>query len=201
MVGFRKPVDIDVHIIDKPGNDPPFDFYMTSEDKEVGANPERSLMFANGGRWDGFLLRFQLHDETSPKQDFRFMDAGKLSNGHPNPDLTPMWVKTVDSFDEPCPDREFWPTFATFAVQGNNRRLVVINKNPEGSTQKFKFAFLFSRQPSVAGHQLMYDPNGTNTNGPKPLVSRSSSSTAAIAIAGVAVGIALTLLVQAILAG
>lgn len=199
MVGFRKPVDIDVHIIDKPGNNPPFDFVMETDDEEVGANPQRSLIFANGGRWDGFLLRFHLHDDTRPNQGFRFMDAGELGDGEPDPDLTPMWVKTVNDFDEPCPHRQFWPAFATFAVKGDNRRLIVINKNPTGNTQKFKFAFLFSRQPSVPGHQLMYDPNGTNTNGPKPFLSKSSSSGAAIAVAGVAAGVVLTLLVQSIL--
>lgn len=200
MGGSPKTVDIDVHIIDDSSKSPPFNFWMDPHDSKVGKSKGENLRFENEGKYDGFDLRFKVVDDTKAKEDFRFMDVGTLANGDPDPDLAPMWVRMADSLGptEPCPDHEFWDQFETTSVSQNNKMLHVHNKNDD--VQKFKFALLFSKNPSQSPCEIMYDPGGDNMDGTKPLFGSVGTITAA-AIGGAIVGSLLTLGVQAAIAG
>lgn len=190
-----KKCDVKVHIKDDPTKyppEPPYEFWLDTDDSRVGKKKCNELKFDNAGKYDGFDLTFEIVDHTG--EGFKFMDAGKLGNGAPDPDLAPMWVKKVNDFGESCPDREFWEQFETVKVFGGNTKLHVHNKNDV--EQKFKFALMFSRTPQQSPYQIMYDPDGTNQNGGKPLISDRSLAIAAIG--GAIVGALVTLGVQAL---
>lgn len=199
MAGAKK-CDVTVHIKDdatKYPPEPPYEFWLETDDSEVGKKKCNELKFDNGGKYDGFDLTFKIHDHTG--KGFKFMDAGKLDSGEADPDLAPMWVKKVDDFGESCPNREFWEQFETHEVLDNNTKLAVHNKNDR--RQKFKFALMFSRTPDKSPCEIMYDPDGSNQNGGKPPVAAqsvfSAQSLAIAAIGGAIVGAVVTLGIQA----
>jgi hypothetical protein len=112
----------------------------------------------------------------------------------PPRDKDPMWVKRIQNRGESCPDKnDHWPIFSTTAVQDNNTVLVVHNKN--NTKQLFKFALMFSRTPHQAPYEIMYDPIGSNQNGPEmigPEGGAGWATYAAIALVGIAaIGFAL----------
>jgi hypothetical protein len=184
-MGNAKKVDVEVHIIrdsTKPPSEPPYDFWLSTKDSKVGKGKGNDLTFNNENKYDGFEIRFQLVDETG--EDFLFMDDARDAHGNPDPDLAPMWVKTVSDFKESCPDHEFWGEFETTKVTGNNTVLEVRNWNKH--EQKFKFALMFSRTPHQAPYEIMYDPDGTNQNGAHPFLTKSLLLVSAIG--GAAVG-------------
>jgi hypothetical protein len=196
-MGKPKAVDIWVHIENDLTQYPPnqYKFWLETDDNKIGKKKGDNLAFNNDGLYDGFDLTFKIKDKTG--KGFRFMDDGKLSNGEPDPDLTPMWVKMVKEIkDGDCPDREFWPVFRTTGVSANNKELYVHNENPVDEPQLFKFALLFSTNPHRVPCEIMYDPGGDNQDGAKPFFSLKPVAIAAVG--GAIVGALLTLTVQAI---
>lgn len=157
-----KKVTVEVHIVKdstKPPPEKPYSFWLEPKDKKLGGKGN-DLIFNGENLYDGFEIDFDLVDETG--EGFYFMDIGKKPNGEPDPDLAPMWVKTVKDLSEPCPDREFWDGFVATKLVGNNTTLKVRNAN--STVQKFKFAFMFSTTPHQGPYQIMYDPGGLNQN-------------------------------------
>lgn len=170
-MGKPKPVRVKVCIKDDPTKYPPeapYDFWLETDDSSVGKKKGNALTFKNDQddqNYDGFDIVFELDNKADKK--LKFMDIGTTPDGKPDPNCAPMWVKTVSDFDEPCPDHQFWDQFWAVEVTANNTKLRVRNENK--CKQKFKFAFLFSRNPSKGPCEVMYDPDGTNQNGPKTL--------------------------------
>jgi hypothetical protein len=195
-MGDSKKVKIEVHIDDDATQYPPkqpYKFWLETDDNKVGKKKGHDLTFDNDGKYDGFDITFEIVDHT--KKDFKFMDIGEDANGHPNPDLAPMWVKTVAQLGgSDCPDREFWDQFRATEVFGNNKKLSVRNENIDKNY--FKFAFMFSRTPDTGPYEIMYDPGGTNMNGTKP--SFAVGPLVAAAIGGAIAGSLITLGVQAL---
>lgn len=195
-MGDPKKLDIKVHIEDdptKPPPEPPYDFWLDTDDNKVGSKKGHDLTFDNAGKYDGFDITFEIDDHTG--KDFKFMDIGKDANGDPDPHLAPMWVKTVQQLGgTDCPNHQFWDQFEATKVFANNKKLSVRNKNIDKNT--FKFAFMFSRTPETSPYEIMYDPGGTNLNGTKPLFS--TGTVVAVAVGGAIVGSLLTLGVQAL---
>ena len=117
-----KKVKIDVHIVKDSTKNPPYDFWMETKDKKVGGGKKGSkLTFDGENTYKGFDLDFDLHDDTG--EGFCFMDIGKLPNGNQDPDLAPMWVKTIVPPDNSCPNREFWDEFKANKVTCGNTTL------------------------------------------------------------------------------
>ncbi len=194
-----KPVAIKVHIEDDPTQYPPkspYKFWLGTDDSKIGSKKGHKLIFSNvdgAKNYDGFDIVFEIQDDTKPRQGFKFMDNKQLADGSPDPDCAPMWVKTINDFSEDCPDKQFWEQFYTDKVTANNTKLHVRNVN--SSVQKFKFALMFSRTPDNGPCEAMYDPDGTNQNGPKLY---SSSLLLAVAVIGTLAGAALTLGIQSL---
>lgn len=162
-----KKVDVKVHIQDDPTKyppEPPYKFWLETDDAKVGTKKGKELTFNNEEKYDGFDITFEIDDHTG--KGFKFMDDAKKPDGDPDPNCVPMWVKTVEDFGDSCPNREFWDQFETVSVTGDNKKLLVRNKND--CVQKFKFALMFSRTPQKGPCEIMYDPDGTNQNGQKP---------------------------------
>jgi hypothetical protein len=196
-MGNPKQVAITVHIKDDPTKyppEPPYEFWLDTDDNKVGKKKGHDLTFDNDGKYDGFDITFEIDDHTG--KGFKFMDIGEDANGDPDPNLAPMWVKTVPQLGgKDCPDHEFWHQFRATKVFGNNKKLSVRNENND--EHFFKFAFMFSRTPDKGPYEIMYDPGGTNMNGTKPFYS--AGSVAAAAVGGAIVGSLLTLGVQALI--
>lgn len=167
-----KPVTVKVHIEDNPIQFPPepYKFWLGTDDSKIGKKKGKELTFENEGH-DGFEITFEIEDDTSPRQGFKFMDDVKGPDGKSDPNHTPMWVKTVEDFDESCPNHELWDQFETVSVTGNNTKLQIRNWNFD--EKKFKFAFMFSRTPHEGSYQIMYDPDGNNQNGPRTLIEKN----------------------------
>ena len=195
MAGFPKKVDVDVHIIDEPKNNPPYDFYLSTNDNKVGKPEGDTLTFENEGKYDGFDVRFHVVDHTG--KDFLFMEGAWDASGNEDPTIAPMWVKPVGDLKDPCPDHEFWDEFKTTKVSPNNKTLHVRNLNT--TKQLFKFAFMFSRNPRHRPYEIMYDPGGENGNGPRPF--QSSALLIGLVLGGAVIGSLLTLGFQALLRG
>ncbi|HEY4071331.1 MAG TPA: hypothetical protein VGM04_07230 [Sphingomicrobium sp.] len=194
-MGNAKPVTITVHIEDDSTiypPDPPYKFWLDPNYSKVGKKKTQNLTFNNENTFDGFDLTFVIDDDT--KKDFKFMDIGTLANGDPDPDVAPMWVKTVPNLGgQDCPDREFWDQFKAVKVYGNNKKLDVRNENKD--KQCFKFALRFSTTKGP----VMYDPGGTNLNGTHPIFNITPLVVAAIG--GAIVGSLITLGVEAAISG
>ncbi len=164
-----KKVDIKVHIADDPTNyppEPPYEYWLETDDSNIGKKKGKALIFnneQNGRKYDGFDIIFEIVDHT--RKDFKFMDIGALPNGDPDPNCAPMWVRTVKDFGDTCPDHQFWDQFTSMKVYAGNKKLHVRNMND--CKQLFKFALMFSRNPSQGPCEIMYDPDGTNQNGAK----------------------------------
>ena len=185
-----------VYIEDDPTVNPPYKYWLDTDDNKVGKKKGHDLTFDNDGKYDGFDLTFEVDDATG--NDFKFMDIGTLPNGDPDPDLAPMWVKKVAQLGgTDCPDREFWHQFRATKVYGNNKKLDVRNDNSD--VHFFKFAFMFSRTPNKGPYEIMYDPGGTNLNGTKPMFSLTPVVVAAVG--GAIIGSLATLGVQALISG
>lgn len=171
LKGEPKKLDVTVHIKDDPTKlppEPPYDFSLEYDDGKGGKKKGNDIFFHNeidGKKYDGFDVTFEIDDHTG--KGFKFMDDATTASGDPDPDCAPMWVKTVNNFGESCPSRQFWDQFKTVKVSGSNSKLHVRNENDY--KQEFKFALLFSRNPQQGPCEIMYDPDGTNGNGQKPL--------------------------------
>jgi hypothetical protein len=145
-------VDVNVHIIRDATQPNGVRFSMSS-----GLGNGDELTFDNKGR-PGFDIKFKVVDDTG--DGYLFMDFD------PPNDKDPMWVKKIQDRGESCPVKgDHWPIFSTTELQDSNTVLLVHNKN--NSKQLFKFALMFSKTPHQAPYEIMYDPIGSNQNGPE----------------------------------
>lgn len=144
--GRPRSVDIGVVMIRNPRAPDGLEFKLTGEGKDID-----NLEFHNRGH-NGLLVNFHITD-----------DAG---TGYVFPDnrREAMWVKQIGNEDE-CPETPcYWEDFEAQAVTRNNQTLVVRNWN--WRKERFAFALRFTRNPR-GGPFVIFDPIGTNENGPR----------------------------------
>lgn len=130
----------------------------------------QELNFRNNGK-PGFDLNFVIDDQANCGCEFL-----------PNPQDA-LWVRLIDDdTPDPCAKCSMhWNQFMATAVINNNKTLVVSNTN----TRKQKFAF--SMRFNVPGEPdpVLYDPIGSNQNGPR-LFSNAAVYTGVTAVSLVA---------------
>jgi hypothetical protein len=144
-----------------PGN-PNFETIMVVVTRNTAGKLEFSLNSSIGGPQE---LNFR--NNGKPGFDLNFIIDDRANSGCeflPNPQDA-LWVRLIDD-DTPDPCAKcamHWNQFTATGVTNNNKTLVVSNTN------RRKQQFAFSMRFNVPGEPepVLYDPIGSNQNGPR----------------------------------
>ena len=142
--GGRTPwqVDVDVYVYDEKAT-PPFRIESYLQTSEGGR-----LQFHNRGR-HGFLVNFQLHDETGEGYQF------------PKPNELAKALRSQAGASCPPPGVGQWREFTAERIIQNRSVLVVRNLNE--SKTEFWYALCITKDDGATYRDL--DPGGDNWNG------------------------------------
>lgn len=148
-MGSAQQVSVDVTITPDPSAPNGIRFGMSSNYKQGG-----QLTFKNPKKGDWFEIDFNIIDDQ--KTGYVFPDDKKKA----------MYVKTISSTTDPCPDNwddpQYWDQFEAKAVTSGNKTLKVKNLNE--TIQLFAFCLWFTKTPKDNGPCIPYDPIGSNQN-------------------------------------
>ena len=119
-------------------------------------------------------LVFSKTNENMKKEDvhevhFHVRNKNDADVTFPTNRLNAMWVHKVDDEDGPCPDcyTHLHGEFYAEDVSNDQKRLTVINENMEPCLVAFRFNFVPKGADDVlADEYIVYDPIGSNQNGP-----------------------------------
>lgn len=161
MESKRKEVSINIELVTnstKPG----FVDFIPSSKVRVPDTSKRmhKFKFKNSGH-PGFLIHFNLIDPAGLGWEFPATPAR-------DDPKDAMWVKPIQSEDDPCPDSEVhWDGFKALSVEPYNSRpnSKLIVENPNTDEQLFAFTL---RLTNDGGKTFVpYDPIGEDQNGPR----------------------------------
>jgi hypothetical protein len=175
-MGSAQQVNVDVTITPDPTAPDGVRFGMSSNYKQGG-----QLTFKNSKKGDWFEVDFNIIDDQNTGYLF------------PDDKDKAMYVKTISSVTDPCPDDwddpQYWDQFEAKSVTGNNRTLKVKNLNE--TIQLFAFCLWFTKTPKQNGPCIAYDPIGSNQNAGGRTGNMEASTMNVAVVTGVVVIVAL----------
>lgn len=139
-------VDVDIYLT-KGCPDPQFEIKTS-----LPIDPATGNIIFHNNRRPGFIIRFNLHDETGTNPPFVFPPQPQVQAA--------CWSETGAA----CPQAPVWQVFDPRRVLNHGKTLEVYNQNPSPALGAFKYTLRVTNDGGATYCDL--DPGGDDLNGP-----------------------------------